>query len=63
MTILGCVDAKGAIMSYELNNIYNTDSYEAIKDIPDKSIDLVIIDPPYDIPHTTGGGMLEEKGI
>lgn len=50
-------------MTYELNNIYNTDSYKAIKDIPDKSIDLVIIDPPYDIQHTTGGGMLEEKGI
>ena len=50
-------------MTYELNNIYNADSYKAIKDIPDKSIDLVIIDPPYDIPHTTGGGMLVEKGI
>ena len=50
-------------MTYEPNNIYNVDSYEAVKDIPDKSIDLVIIDPPYDIPHTTGGGMLEEKGI
>ena len=50
-------------MTYELNNIYNVDSYEAVKDIPDNSIDLVIIDPPYDIPHTTGGGMLEEKGI
>ena len=50
-------------MTYELNNIYNVDSYEAVKNIPDNSIDLVIIDPPYDIPHTTGGGMLEEKGI
>lgn len=30
MTILGCVDAKGAIMTYELNNIYNTDSYKQI---------------------------------
>lgn len=47
----------------ELNNIYNVDPYEAVKDIPDKSIDLVIIDPPYDIPHTTGGGMLKQKRI
>lgn len=54
---------KEKAMEFELNNIYNVDSYEAVKDIPDKSIDLVIIDPPYDIPHTTGGGMLEEKGI
>lgn len=30
------------------------DSYELLKDIPDKSIDLVIIDPPYE--YTTGGG-------
>lgn len=50
-------------MEFKLNNIYNVDSYKAVKDIPDNSIDLVIIDPPYDIPHTTGGGMLEEKGI
>lgn len=32
---------------YELNNIYNEDSYAAIKNIPDNSIDLIIIDPPY----------------
>lgn len=54
---------KEKAMEFELNNIYNVDSYKAVKDIPDKSIDLVIIDPPYDIPHTTGGGMLEEKRI
>lgn len=50
-------------MKFKLNNIYNVNSYEAVKDIPEKSIDLVIIDPPYDIPHTTGGGMLVEKRI
>lgn len=42
----------------ELNKIINTitlgDSYKLIKDIPDNSIDLVIIDPPYE--YTTGGG-------
>lgn len=41
---------------FELNRIYNVDSYEAVKDIPDKSVDLIVTDPPYDIPHTTGGG-------
>lgn len=30
-----------------INNITLGDSYKLIKDIPDKSIDLVIIDPPY----------------
>ena len=32
---------------YELNKIYNEDCYKAIKNIPDASIDLVYIDPPY----------------
>ena len=31
----------------ELNKIYCCDCYQKIKEIPDKSIDLVIIDPPY----------------
>lgn len=35
------------IGSYEIDNIYNEDCYEAIKKIPDKSIDLVYIDIPY----------------
>lgn len=39
---------------FELNKIYNVDSYEAIKNIPDKSIDLIITDPPYQI-DTIGG--------
>ena len=34
-------------MKYELNNIYNEDSYKAIKDIPDKSIDCIYTDIPY----------------
>jgi len=40
---------------YELNNIYNEDSYKAIKNIPDNSIDLILIDPPYLIEATQGG--------
>lgn len=32
---------------YELNKIYNEDCYKAIKNICDKSIDLVYIDIPY----------------
>jgi DNA modification methylase len=41
---------------YKLNEIYNEDCYEAIKKIPDKSVDLIIIDPPYLIENTTAGG-------
>lgn len=43
-------------MIYEPNNIYNVDCYKAIKDIPDKSIDLIVTDPPYLIENTTAGG-------
>ena len=32
----------------ELNKIYLGDAYELIKQIPDKSIDLIITDPPYE---------------
>lgn len=37
----------------ELNKIYNEDCFKGIKKIPDKSIDLIIIDPPYEI-ETSG---------
>lgn len=43
--------------NYELDNIYNEDCYEAIKKIPDKSIDLIYTDIPYLI----GSGGKEEK--
>lgn len=36
-----------------LNTITLGDSYQLIKDIPDKVVDLIIIDPPYE--YTTGG--------
>lgn len=41
---------------YETNNVYNENSYEAIKNIPDKSIDLIVTDPPYLIENTRAGG-------
>ena len=38
------------------------DCYKAIKDIPDKSIDLVYIDPPYLVKNMgAGGGMLKNE--
>jgi DNA modification methylase len=56
---------------YKLNEIYNEDSYEAIKKIPDKSVDLIVIDPPYEM-ETRGGGfhnkrdyydLIQDKGM
>ena len=34
-------------MTYELDNIYCANCYEAIKDIPDHSVDLIYTDIPY----------------
>ena len=32
----------------KLNQIYLGDAYKLIKEIPDKSIDLIVTDPPYE---------------
>lgn len=44
----------------EVNKIYNEDCLVGLKKIPDNSIDLVLIDPPYDI-CTTGGKKGNDK--
>ena len=36
----------------ELNKIYNEDCLEGMKRIPDKSVDLIVTDPPYLINYT-----------
>lgn len=48
---------------YEIDNIYDEDCYKAIKDIPDKSVDLIVTDPPYE--WQRGGEMtgLFRKGV
>ena len=47
----------------ELNKIYNEDCYEGIKKIPDKSIDLIVTDPPYEIYSLhRGAGLLKNRG-
>lgn len=44
----------------DLNVIYNESCYEGIKRIPDKSIDLVYIDVPYEISYN-GSGCLQKN--
>lgn len=47
----------------ELNEIYLGNGYELIKEIPDKSIDLVVTDPPYEIKGIhTGTGIFTKQG-
>lgn len=45
----------------ELDKIYLGDCYQLIKEIPDKSIDLVYIDIPYDLEGNGGGGCYGSK--
>lgn len=33
--------------------LYNADCKEVLKDIPDRSIDLIVTNPPYDIKGTS----------
>ncbi|MCA9497222.1 MAG: site-specific DNA-methyltransferase [Nanoarchaeota archaeon] len=40
----------------ELNKVYQGDALHKLKEVKDKSIDLVIIDPPYLIENTKAGG-------
>lgn len=47
-------------MKYEINHIYNEDCYKAIKEIPDKSIDCIYTDIPYDMSFS-GGETLKHK--
>lgn len=42
-------------MKYEINNIYCVDCYEAIKELPDKSVDLIYTDIPYFFEHGGSG--------
>ena len=49
-------------MEIKPNNIYCGNSYELIKNIPDKSIDLVYVDIPYDYTNGgKGGGFLKSE--
>lgn len=40
----------------ELNKVYQGDALHKLKEVKDKSVDLVIIDPPYLIENTKAGG-------
>lgn len=51
-------------MEIKPNNIYLGDAYKLIKDIPDKSIDLIYTDIPYLIEnHGYGKSQLGEMNL
>ena len=45
----------------ELNKIYLGDAYKLIKSLPDNSVDLVVIDPEYQMDEHGGGGAFGNK--
>lgn len=49
----------------DFNKIYLGDAYELIKQIPDKTIDLIYTDPPYEFRVGTGGaqGMFKDRAL
>ena len=61
-------DKFGEERKLEFNNFYCVDCMEVLKLMPDKSIDLCIVDPPYGIERFKHGGSVinkygNEKGI
>lgn len=56
MLVLVNWDWIGFKAMLEINKIHLGNTYELIKEIDDKSIDLVVIDPPYEIDVEHGGG-------
>lgn len=45
----------------EFPKLYNGDCLEVLRGLPDKSVDLVVTDPPYDLKNINGGGSLSFK--
>jgi DNA modification methylase len=45
----------------EINKIHLGDSYDLIKQLPNKSVDLIYTDIPYDIQGGAGGGFMSER--
>jgi len=45
-----------------LNTIQCIDCVEGLKQLPDKSIDLIVTSPPYNLKNSTGNGMKDGRG-
>lgn len=45
-----------------INKIICGDSIEVMKMMPDKSVDLVVTSPPYNLKNSTGNGMKDGRG-
>ena len=45
-----------------LNKIHQGDCIEVMKQMPEKSVDLIVTSPPYNLRNSTGGGMRNGSG-
>lgn len=45
----------------DINTIKLGDAYELIKQVPDKSVDLIVTDPPYEYDQLSGGGIAGQR--
>jgi DNA modification methylase len=54
---------KAELLKIELNKIYNMDCLEGMKRIEDKSIDMILADPPYNIARDNNFTTMGRKGI
>ena len=46
----------------EYNKIIQGDCLDVMKQLPDKSIDLIVTSPPYNLKNSTGNGMKDGRG-
>lgn len=54
---------KELLKSLELNRIYQMDCLEGMKLLPEKSIDLIVTDPPYGINYQSNSNLNKKKRI
>ncbi len=47
----------------ELNKVYNGDSFEMIKDMPDNCVDITITDPPYGMNFQSNRTEIKKRNI
>jgi len=55
------VSPKPAINEW-LNKIHQGDCIETMNQMPEKSVDLIVTSPPYNLRNSTGGGMRNGSG-
>ncbi len=50
------------VKEMEYNKIIQGDCLDVMKKLPDKSIDLIVTSPPYNLKNSTGNGMKDGRG-